>query len=30
MLANDDDLKESLERADREMYESKRAKKSEH
>jgi len=30
MLENDDDLKESLERADREMYESKRAKKSEH
>jgi len=30
MLVNDDDLKESLERADRQMYESKRARKSEH
>jgi len=30
MLANDDDLKESLERADMEMYESKRAKKNGH
>ncbi len=29
-LGNDDDLKESLERADREMYESKRAKKNGH
>jgi len=30
ILCNDDDLKESLERADREMYESKRAKKNGH